>query len=139
MKRNILIDLRALQSGKISGVEVFTVNLVRELCTKMPETHFFLWTNSKALLPKNFPEFPFPNAERLHTEFSNIFLSLRSALFRAPKIDLLLTKVLREKNLLQENDSLEIILVPDPRPTPISPQCKKIIIFHDLSPFYFPQ
>ena len=136
---NILIDLRPLQNGKISGVEVFTENITRKLTKEGEKHNFFLWTNAAKKLPENFPKFSGKNVVRIHTKKSNRFLNLFLSLFRYPKIDQLVKKKCLKYGLLSKNDNFDAIFIPDLRPAPISKNVKKFIMFHDLSFIHFKQ
>lgn len=134
---NIVIDLRALQSGNISGVEVFTEHITRALIAEFPEWSFYLWTNSQKSLPESFPEFAAPNAIRIHTKWSNKLLLLLSAFFRKPALERKLLRKIRHIN--PECKQIDCFLIPDPRPTPLSKKCPKVMVVHDLSPLHFPK
>ncbi|MBI5414345.1 glycosyltransferase family 4 protein [Candidatus Peregrinibacteria bacterium] len=133
----VLIDLRALQSGNISGVEIYVRHITNILCTSFPNDQFFLWTNSESPLPPDFPEFSFPNSIRIHTSFSNRILLISSALFRRPYIDRLVQKEARKKEKISSSESFDVVFIPDPRPAPSSPKVAKVILVHDLSPLHF--
>ncbi len=134
---NILVDLRSLQTEHVSGVTVFGENLVQNLCEHYPEERFYLWTNSLTSLPESFSDISFPNATHIHTKIPNIILTLLSSLFRIPKIDTLVKKQIKKMD--GEIVEFDIAFIPDPRPFPVSTKCKKVCLFHDLSPLHFPQ
>lgn len=136
---NILVDLRPLQSGKISGVEVFTENIVRTLIKLGNEHRFFLWTNSRTPLPKSFPHFAAPNAVRIHTEKSNRILNIALAFFRFPRLDRFVRREAIKQGMMTKKDRFDAVFLPDLRPAPVSHGVKKYQMVHDLSFIHFPE
>jgi glycosyltransferase involved in cell wall biosynthesis len=136
---NILIDLRALQQGKTSGVEVFVEQFTRALCQNDSDSTFFLWTNSKTPLLKTFPKFDFSNTRRVHTNIPNRLLTFSTSLFRFPAINDLVETECMKNSILSWDQHFSVALFPDPRPAPIIENCKKICVIHDLTPIHFPK
>lgn len=134
---NILIDLRPLQNGKISGVEVFTENITRKLIELGNNHNFFLWTNAAKEIGENFPDFAGKNVTRIHTKKSNRFLNCCFSFFRYPKIDQFVKKECIKKELLSADDNFDIVFLPDLRPAPVSKNVKKYLVVHDLSFVHF--
>lgn len=117
----IAIDLRPLMSGKLSGVEVYILNMLKALFSVDQENQYILWYNSYSDIDiSHFPK-DYPNVSVKRTKIPNKFLNLSLSLLRWPKVDCLI------------GEGIDMIWVPDPRPTPVSKKCKKIITFHDLS------
>ena len=117
----IAIDLRPLMSGKISGVEVYIINMLKDLFEMDKENEYILWYNAfRKVDTGHFPS-DYPNVSLKRTKIPNKFLNLSLSLFRWPKVDKLIGK------------GIDVLWVPDPRPAPVSKKCKKIITFHDLS------
>lgn len=115
-------------SGKISGVEVYIINMLKSLFEIDPpagragkENEYILWYNAfKKVDISHFPA-DYPNVKLKRTKVPNKFLNLSLSLLRWPKVDKLIGK------------NINILWVPDPRPAPVSKKCKKITTFHDLS------
>jgi len=117
----IAIDLRPLMSGKLSGVEVYILSMLHTLFSIDQKNEYILWYNSYSDVDiSHFPS-EYPNVSVKRTRIPNKFLNLSLSLLRWPKIDRLIGK------------GIDLIWVPDPRPTPVSKKCKKIVTFHDLS------
>lgn len=144
----IAIDLRPLMSGRISGVETYTTQLVSHLLAnnqKLPpekQHTYILWLNAakshrkllekistRSNLSSNSQNSP-PNIHTLQTRIPSKILNLTLSLFRYPKIDRLIAKKLKLHP--------DLMLVPDLRPTPVSPKTKKISVVHDLAFHHFP-
>lgn len=112
--------MRPLMAGKISGVEVYIESMLKALFEWGRENEYILWYN--AFKPVFFRfKADQPNVKWKHTRIPNKILNFCQSLFRWPKAD----KLIGEK--------IDILWVPDPRPAPVSPFCKKIVTFHDLS------
>lgn len=117
----IAIDLRPLMGGKISGVEVYISSMLEALFQQNPHDEFVLWYNAcKKVDVSHFPKLP-KNARLVHTRIPNKLLNLSLSLLRWPKLDHLI------------GQGIEVLWVPDPRPAPVSKNCRKIVTFHDLS------
>lgn len=117
----IAIDLRPLMAGKISGVEVYIINMLKNLFGLDRENEYILWYNAfKKVDTSHFPT-DFPNVRLKRTKIPNKILNLSLSLLRWPKVDRLIDK------------NIDVLWVPDPRPAPVSKKCKKIVTFHDLS------
>ncbi|MBU0576940.1 glycosyltransferase family 4 protein [Patescibacteria group bacterium] len=117
----IAIDLRPLMAGKITGVEVYIINMLKALFEADKENEYILWYNAfKEVDTSHFPT-DYPNVTLKRTRIPNKILNLFLSILRWPKIDHLIGK------------DIDVVWVPDPRPTPVSKKCKKIITFHDLS------
>lgn len=117
----IAIDLRPLMSGKVSGVEVYIINMLHALFKADTKNKYILWYNTyKDIDISHFPK-DYPNVEVKRSRIPNKLLNLSLSLLRWPKIDKLI------------DSKIDVIWVPDPRPTPVSPGVKKVVTFHDLS------
>ncbi len=122
---NILIDLRPLMAGNTSGVEVYMRNLLEKIFKNDSKNHYILWWNSHHDVSKNIPRFKNKNITYLSTKIPNKILNLSLSLLRYPKID----KWIGGKAGMK----IDRVFVPDPRPAPVSKECKKVITIHDLS------
>lgn len=134
---NILIDLRPLQSGKISGVEVFTKNIVKNLIKADREINFFLWTNSHK--PVNIPDFSYKNAFLIQTKIPNKILNLALGYLRHPHIDRIVKNQAVKQGLMHKKEHFDAVFLPDLRPAPVSHKTKKYLFLHDLSFIHFPE
>lgn len=118
----IVIDLRPLMSGKVSGVEVYIESMLKALFSFDQENEYILWYNSfKNVDISHFP-IGYKNVSIKRTYVPNKILNFFLSFLRFPKLDRLVGK------------DVDIFWVPDPRPAPVSKGCKKIITVHDLSP-----
>lgn len=115
------IDLRPLMSGKISGVEVYIISMLKALFEVDQKNEYILWYN--CFKKVNIAHFPtkYSNVKLKRMRIPNKLLNLSLSLLRWPKIDRLM------------GEKIDVLWVPDPRPAPVSETCKKIITFHDLS------
>jgi glycosyltransferase involved in cell wall biosynthesis len=117
----IAIDLRPLMVGKISGVEVYIVSMLKALFEADKENEYILWYNIfKEVDISHFPK-DYPNVSIERTRIPNKLFNLSLNLLRWPKIDRFIGK------------GIDVLWVPDPRPAPVSKKCRKIVTFHDLS------
>lgn len=112
-------------SGNTSGVEVYLRSLLEKIFLLDKQNYYILWWNSHQDVRKNIPNFQGRNVIYLETKIPNKLLNLSLSFFRYPKIDQWLGKKVNKK--------IDCIFVPDPRPTPISKNCIKVMTFHDLS------
>jgi len=122
---NILVDLRPLMAGNISGVEIYLKNVLQKILKIDQKNHYVLWWNSHHNVSVNIPQFKNKNITYFTTKIPNKILNLSLSLLRYPKIDQWIGKKLGIK--------IDKVFVPDPRPTPVSENCQKIITMHDLS------
>jgi glycosyltransferase involved in cell wall biosynthesis len=120
---HIAIDLRSLQSGKISGVENYAFNLVGNLLAldkKNFYTFFFNgWHKSLA------PDLNFVNSSTKITKLPNKLLNF-----------MLKTNLVCLENIIGGFDCL---LLPNLGWFNIKPETKLVITVHDLSPVIFPE
>ena len=117
----IAIDLRPLMAGKISGGEVYMTSMLKALFEEDKENEYVLWYNTfKDINTSHFPV-DYCNVTLKRTRIPNKILNIFLSILRWPKVDRMIGK------------GINILWVPDPRPAPVSKECKKIITFHDLS------
>lgn len=112
-------------SGNISGVEVYIKSLLEELFILDSKNHYILWWNSHQDVAQNIPKFESKNITYISTKIPNKLLNFSLSFLRYPKIDKWIGQKLGIK--------IDKVFVPDPRPTPVSRRCDKIITIHDLS------
>ncbi len=121
----IAIDLRPYMSGKITGIEVYIKSMLEALFELDQKNEYVLWYNTyKSINTDHFPKEQ-SNVQILRTKIPNKWFNLSLSYFRRPKIDQLIQK--------KTGKPIDILWVPDPRPAPVSDQCKKVTTFHDLS------
>ncbi len=117
-------DLRTIARGRHTGVEEYTLNILREL-TKHKEDDFFLFYN--AFLKVNFENEVLNNKNVLLKDFNvpNKFLDM-FLLLNSPKFDKLLGGV-------------DVFFSPHFLAAPLSKNCRKITVFHDISFLHYPE
>ena len=115
------IDIRPLMSGKISGIEVYILSMMKAIFEEDRDNEYIVWYNAyQAIDTSTFP-IDYPNVKLVKTSIPSRLYNLLISFLRRPKID----RHIGEK--------IDVLWVPDPRPTPVSRHCKKITTFHDLS------
>jgi hypothetical protein len=114
-------DLRPINTGEKSGVEEYTVNLLKHLFFIDKKNEYKLFINSFAPPKLNFRKLRrFPNISIHNFSYPNKLLDISFTFFRTPKIDRMLRGV-------------DIFFSPNIIFTTVSKACKHIITFHDLS------
>ena len=124
------IDVRPLIGNGVSGVEIYTKELLLQLFQQFPKTTFVLYCNAAKEQTHLYQTFNQPNITIVHTRLPNKILNLSFSWFRWPKID----KTIAKKTDLRP----DAFFFPDLRPAPMSKNCKKIMVVHDLSYHHFP-
>ncbi len=120
----ISIDLRSLQTGSISGVENYTLNLLEHLLPMDTENEYKLFFNSWQ--KKNFGiNLKHQNSKILRTRIPNKILNL------AFKLNLL-----KFEDLLGETD---ILFMPNLNQFQVAGNTKLVLTVHDLSPVTTPE
>ena len=127
----IAIDLRALTSNAISGVEVYTINLLNNLLKDDKKNTYVLYVNAFKNSEKIFSHFKNKNYKKVQTRIPNKIFNLSLAIFRYPKLDKIIIK--------RTGLTPDIFFIPDLRPAPVTKRTKKIITIHDLSFIHFPR
>ena len=125
------IDVRPLIGNGVSGVEIYTKELLKQLFLQYPKTTFILYCNAARKQHHLYTTFKSANVKIVHTRVPNKILNISLSWFRWPKID----RTILKKTGLQPHT----FFCPDLRITPISEECKKIMVVHDLSFHHFPQ
>lgn len=113
----IAIDLRSLQSGTVSGVENYTLNLLKKLLTMDKRNTYLLFHSSFKKM--NLPEFNFINAKVIKSRWPNKLLNL---LFK-----------LKLKSLESIIGNFDILFMPNLNVVNIRNQTKLAITVHDAS------
>lgn len=125
------VDVRALMHGRISGVENYIKYLLTALFEEDNENTYVLFYNSRRDCGDFLPEFDGRRVKVVRTRYPNKFLHLSWRFLKWPKVDKLIEKELGQK--------IDLMWVPDPRPTPLSKDVPKITTVHDLAFERFPQ
>ncbi len=128
------VDLRPLLTGKISGIEQYTISVLKELIKKSNHTYVLFYVSYKDQdkilvdLIEKFPILTSPNVEIRKLKWSNLSLSLHLMFksFDWPKADIVC-------------GGLDVMWMPSPRLLPLSKKCAKVTTFHDLIFLLFPQ
>ncbi|MFH1012781.1 MAG: glycosyltransferase family 1 protein [Candidatus Peregrinibacteria bacterium] len=117
----IAIDCRPLMSGKISGVEVYMLEMMKALFEADPKNEYVLWHNNFGAVDTSRWPTGFSHVTVKRTRIPNKILNLCLSALRWPKVDRLV------------GGKVDVLWVPDPRPAPVSAKCRKVVTFHDLS------
>lgn len=121
------IDVRCLAEGKRTGVEEYTLGLLKELFARDTENEYILFFNAWR---KSVPDFTwieaYPRVTLRVFHFPNKLLNLALWYFRYPKLDLLLGGV-------------DIFFLPNLNFVAISRDCRLVVTAHDLSFELFPE
>jgi len=117
--------------GRTSGVENYIRFLLDALFEVDKEHTYVLFYNSKKDCKKFLPEFDGRRVKVARTRYPNKFLHLMWRFLKWPKVDKLIEKKTGQK--------IDVMWVPDPRPTPVSKGVRKITTVHDLAFERFPQ
>lgn len=120
----IAIDLRGLQSGKISGVENYIVNILERLLSMDKKNQYMLFQN--AAQPKDYSHLHFINATMVKRRWPNKVFNSSLGLFHRPLFE----------KFFGEFDTL---FLPNANFFAIRPQTKLVLTVHDLSPIIAPE
>lgn len=137
MKINIVIDIRPLMHGHLTGVDIFTIETLKALFELDKENNYILYHNSFTSMQQNIPDFSMhSNVTQVRTKYPNKILNILLSFLNWPKIDELILKKL-QKNKNNEIKSIDFFLMPDPRPIALK-KAKLLTVFHDLSFIRYP-
>lgn len=114
------IDIRVLGSGTKSGVEEYTENLLAHLFLLDKNIKFKLFYSSFRNNLKKYEWMNFPNVEVFSLRFPNKLLFVSSRIFNRPCIDKLI-------------GGADVFFSPHFLWASLSPECKRVTTFHDLS------
>lgn len=117
------VDVRCLMDGTHTGVEEYTVNVLRAMIESAPDDTFVLFANSRR--PMRLPTFPSPNVRLQTFNYPNRAFNLSLKTLRAPAIDRLVGDV-------------DVFFVPAFRLAPLSGECPLVLTVHDLSFVRYP-
>ena len=121
------IDVRCLSEGRRTGVEEYTINLLKKVFKKDKRNSYILFLNSwkKPEVDLTWTE-KYPNVSIKIFKIPNKFLNLSFWYLRWPKLDKMLGEV-------------EVIFMPNINFIAVSKKTKLILTVHDLSFEYFPE
>jgi glycosyltransferase involved in cell wall biosynthesis len=122
------IDIRVLARGTRTGVEEYTINLLSHLLPLEPKINYQLFYNAYQKAELNYSWLSLNNVKLKDFKIPNRLFFISARYFNQPKIDKLLKGV-------------DVYFNPHFFVAPLSPGCKKVITFHDLSferyPYFF--
>ncbi len=128
---NIAVDIRSLMGRRYTGVSLYTYNLLNEILKLDKENQYYLFYNSKKNIEENLPEFKAKNVHYCGFNKPNKVLNFYFRFLNQPKIDLMISEKFKTK--------IDIFFMPNWQFAALSPQCKKVLTVHDLSPEIFPK
>lgn len=112
------VDVRCLMDGRRTGIEEYTLHLLRAMVRAAPHDRFVLFANSRR--PIRLPAFSGPNVDvRVH-RYPNTPFNLALKFLRRPALDALLGGV-------------DVFFCPAFRLAPLSVRCPLVLTVHDLS------
>ena len=115
------VDLRPINTGEKSGVEEYTINLLSHLFFIDKKNQYKLFLNSFSAPRLNFQKLKLlPNVKLYFFSYPNKILNSAFAFLKYPRVDEMLKGV-------------DLFFSPNLIFTNLSPQCKQIVTFHDLS------
>lgn len=127
------IDIRVLAKGTRTGIEEYVLNLLPRLLPLDPpvgeagkKIKYKLFYNALKKVKLDYPWLDLPNVELCEFKIPNRLFFASARYLGQPKIDKLLK-------------GIDIYFNPHFFVAPVSPECKKVITFHDLSFEHHPQ
>jgi len=124
------IDIRSLQGPYRTGIGTYTAELLNALFKIDLTNEYFLFGNSVGQPIKI--TWSQPNVHLIYTHYPNKILNAGLCVFNQPKLDTLLAKSAKIKNL-------DYFFSPHLNFTALSPTTKHIITIHDLTFALFPE
>lgn len=121
----IAIDVRSLMEGRHSGVEEYTTHIINALIRNAPQHSYHLFYNSAK--PVTLPSFGEGRVAIHARRIPNKLLNASQLTLGWPRMDTLLRL------------PVDVILVPNPRPIPVSPHIPVVLVVHDVSFELFPE
>lgn len=112
------VDIRCLMDGRRTGVEEYTLHLLRAMTVLGPQHTFVLFANSQK--PMHLPALQATNVELRSFRFPNVLFNVSLKALRRPAIDTLL-------------GGLDVLFVPSVRLAPVTAFCPVVLTLHDLS------
>ena len=120
------IDIRLLGNGTKSGIEEYTENLLAHLIPLDLNIKFKLFFSSFSGELPDYDWLKHPNVELYKYRYPNKLLFFASSFLNTPKLDELMGGV-------------DVFFSPHFFITALSPACKRVVTFHDLSYIHFPE
>ncbi|MFA6364816.1 MAG: glycosyltransferase family 1 protein [Candidatus Paceibacterota bacterium] len=122
---NILIDVRLLSKGRISGIEEYTKSLIHSLLKEGSKDtfHFFYNGFRKAPFPTEWKTAP--NAHLIEWNIPNKLLDLTTRFLGWPRVE--------------QIAHVDLVFSPHFNLLPATKHTKRVITFHDLSFLHFPE
>jgi len=140
---NIVIDIRPLMEGKLSGVEMYMHHLLSHLLAMDRENAYILFANSAEDRTVHFPNIKQENVSIIQTHVPNKILNASLIFFKKPKLDRLIIQYFKrhphKKPANFRDGKIDVFFMPDLRPSALSKNVRKIMVVHDLSFHHFPQ
>lgn len=140
---NIVIDIRPLMGGKISGIEIYINNLIENLLSIDQVNTYILFANASSNQKAFLPKIKSKNLTIIQTRIPNKILNFLLIALQWPKLDKLILRHLDRNPHLKpeslEKDQIDLFFMPDLRPSALSKGVKKILTIHDLSFLHFPE
>lgn len=120
------IDIRLLGKGARSGIEEYTENLLAHMIPLNPEIKYKLFYSSFSNELPDYDWLKYPNVEVHKYRYPSRILFFTSSFLNIPKPDQLMGGV-------------DVFFSPHFFITALSPACKRVVTFHDLSYIHFPE
>ncbi len=120
----IAIDLRSLQTGSVSGVENYILNLLEHLLDRDRQNEYIFFYN--AFGNTNFKHLQYVNSQTVQTKIPNRLLNLSLKFFNAPKFESLV-------------GDFDLLFLPNANYFAKQANHKLVVTVHDLSPFLLPE
>ncbi len=118
----IAIDIRSLMEGRHSGVEEYTIQIIRHMVRVAPRHNYHVFYNS--VRPVTLPELP--SGVQIHAfRYPNKIFNVTQWLLGWPHWDALVPA--------------DVFFVPNPRLVPLSAEAPYVAVAHDLSFARFPE
>lgn len=119
---DIAIDVRSLMEGRASGVEQYTIQIIRGMARVAPGHHYHLFYNAaeRVVLPD------FYGQVRVHAfRYPNVLFTASQWLLNTPAWDSLV--------------KADVFFVPNSRLVPLTSRGRMVVVAHDLSFERFPE
>lgn len=123
---NIGIDIRILGNPVKSGIEEYAENLIPELLKEGKDIQFKLFYCSHRNSLPDYEWLNLPNVKLYKFNYPNNLLFVSSRFFNRPFLDKMV-------------DGADVFFFPHFFISSLSPRCKRVTTFHDLSYMYFPE
>ena len=120
----IAIDLRSLQTGSVTGVENYILNLLEHLLELDRQNNYIFFYN--AFGTTGLKHLQYVNSQTVETKIPNRFLNLSLKFINYPKFEKLL-------------GNFDILFLPNANYFAITSGKKLVVTVHDLSPFILPE